>query len=118
MPPLVIASWTRVVLWGLFFLTTVFGHVGLKLAVDRDPSLLRAALSPWGLSAFAAWTASSVLWMAVLQRETLLSASSVSSLRYALTVLAAVVVLRETVTLRAALGIVLIGVGTYLTAKP
>ena len=117
MSPLLTPAGARVVLWGLFFLTTVSGHVGLKVAVDRDPSLWRAAVSPWGLSAFAAWTASSVLWMAVLQRETLLSASSVSSLRYALTVVAADVFLREAVTARAAAGVVLIAIGTYLAAK-
>ena len=117
MPPLLTSPWARFVLWALFFLTTVYGHVGLKVAVDRDPSLWRAAISPWGLSAFAAWTASSVLWMTVLQRETLLSASSVSSLRFALTVLAAVVFLREAVTVRAAAGVALIVVGTYLSAK-
>lgn len=118
MPAALTSSGARFLLWALFFLTTVYGHVGLKLAVDRHPSFLRAAVSPWGVSAFVAWTASSVLWMLVLQRETLLSASSVSSLRYALTVIAAVVFLREAVTARAAVGVVLIAVGTYLAAKP
>ncbi len=117
MPPTLTTSGARLVLWALFFLTTVYGHVGLKLAVDREPSFVRAAFSPWGLSAFAAWTASSVLWMVVLQRETLLSASSVSSLRYALTVIAAVLFLREAVTVRTAAGVALIAVGTYLAAK-
>lgn len=117
MPGSLTSAGARFALWALFFLTTVYGHVGLKVAVDRQPSFLRAALSPWGLSAFAAWTASSVLWMVVLQRETLLSASSVSSLRYVLTVVAAVVFLREAVTARAAVGVVLIAVGTYLAAK-
>ena len=118
MPNQLTTAGARFALWALFFATTVYGHVGLKIAVDRGPTFVRAAVSPWGVSAFAAWTASSVLWMVVLQRETLLSASSVSSLRYALTVMAAVVFLREAVTARAAAGVVLIAIGTYLAAKP
>lgn len=107
----------RLGVWALFFATTVYGHVGLKLAVDGRPSLLRAALSPMGISAFLAWTASSVLWMAVLQRETLVAASSIASLRYVLTVAAGALILREALTWRLATGIVLIAVGTWLVMR-
>jgi hypothetical protein len=73
------------VLWALFFLTTVYGHVALKFAVDGPGrTLARVFATMWGWSALAAWAASCLLWAAVLSRQQLLSANSVASLRYVL----------------------------------
>jgi len=103
------------VLWALFFLTTVYGHVALKFAVDGPGrSLARAFASFWGLSALAAWAASCLLWAAVLSRQELLSANSVASLRYVLICLAAWLCVGERATGTQLLGILLIAAGTWL----
>jgi drug/metabolite transporter (DMT)-like permease len=118
-------AWTseRIILWLLFFATSVYGHVALKLAVStRAPNagtgeLLRGALHPWGLSAFVAWTASGVLWMLVLSKQPLLGASSVSALRYALICGSAIVILGEKASALQLAGSALIVTGIALVAR-
>jgi drug/metabolite transporter (DMT)-like permease len=103
-------------LWMAFFACSVHGHLALKLAVDRRQGLLAAATTWWGLSAFAAWSLSGVLWMAVLAAQPLMRASSLSALRYLLVCAAAWLFLGERVAGREAIGAGLIAVGVVLVA--
>ena len=103
--------------WTLFFAATVYGHVAMKLAVDGNVGLVAAALSTWGLSAVFAWGASSLLWMRVLTKESLFSASSVSSLRYLLLIAAAAAMTRKVPTVPNLVGAALIAVGVYLVRQ-
>lgn len=103
------------VLWALFFVTTVYGHVALKFAVGGPGrSLARTFATFWGWSALAAWSASCVLWAAVLSRQELLAANSVASLRYVLICLAAWLCVGERATGTQVLGLLLIAAGTWL----
>ena len=77
------------IVWGLFFATSVFGHVALKRGAGSGGVYdFRTAssvfLSPWGLSALAAWSMSCWLWAVLLTKHSLLTANSVSTLRYVL----------------------------------
>jgi drug/metabolite transporter (DMT)-like permease len=107
-------------LWALFFLTTVYGHVALKFAVrpaagdGPGRALLQAFASLWGLSALGAWSASCLLWALVLARQELLSANNVASLRYLLIGLAAWLWVGERATGTQIVGMLLIAVGTWL----
>jgi uncharacterized membrane protein len=103
--------------WLAFFATSVYGHAALKLAVDTRKTPLDAALSPWGLSAFVAWTLSAVLWMLVLEKHSLLAASTISSLRYVLICLSAWTFWRGPVTVRDVVGVGLVTAGVYLVAR-
>lgn len=102
------------VVWVLFFATTVYGHVAMKLAVDRSSGTVAAALSAWGVSAVVAWGASSLLWMLVLAKESLFRASTISSLRYALVIAAAWAMTRKTPTASGLAGACLVAIGVYL----
>jgi drug/metabolite transporter (DMT)-like permease len=105
-------------LWALFFATTVYGH-SLKFAVSAAPGagyrrvLLAAASGSWGPSALLAWTAC-LLWAVLLSRQGLLSANSVSSLRYVLICAAAWLCAGESIRWPQAVGIALIASGTWL----
>jgi drug/metabolite transporter (DMT)-like permease len=107
-------------LWGLFFLTSVYGHVALKLAVARAGSssygsVLWASVSDfWGWSALLAWSLSCVLWGLTLSRHELMTANAISTLRYVLTGVAAWAFLSEDVGWQRAAGMLLIGIGILL----
>ena len=111
----------RAVIWALFFATSVYGHVALKLAVGRGEgdasyrqALVAAATSFWGWSAVAAWTLSCLFWVMALARQQLLTASSISALSYALLCAAACAFLGERATWPQALGVALIVAGILL----
>jgi uncharacterized membrane protein len=111
----------RVVIWALFFATSVYGHVALKLAVGRGAgdgsyrrALVAAATSFWGWSAVAAWTLSCVFWVMALARQQLLTAASISALSYALLCAAACAFLGEPVTRPQVVGVALIVAGIFL----
>ena len=106
-------------LWALFFLTSVYGHVALKLAVARASSsygsvLWASVTNFWGVSALLAWSLSCVLWGLTLSRHELMTANAISCLRYALTVVAAWAFLSEGIGWQRAAGMLLIGVGILL----
>ncbi len=108
--------------WFLFFATTVYGHVALKLATGSGASyqLRKAACamtSMWGITAVLAWMGSSFLWTLVLTKHDVIMANAISSLRFVLIPLAAVVWLGETFTARQAIGILAITVGMCLLAQ-
>ncbi|CAN5749753.1 hypothetical protein BH09MYX1_BH09MYX1_08030 [soil metagenome] len=100
--------------WAAFFATTVYGHVAMKLAVDRNSGLLAAACSRWGFSAVLAWGASSLLWMMVLSKESLFRASTISSLRYVLVIGAAWALTRKSPTSQSLVGVLFVALGVYL----
>jgi drug/metabolite transporter (DMT)-like permease len=107
-------------LWALFFLTSVYGHVALKLAVAPAAGsgygrVLRASVSDfWGWSAMLAWGLSCALWGLTLSRHELMTANAISSLRYALTCVAAWAFLSEGIGWQRAAGMLLIGIGIVL----
>jgi drug/metabolite transporter (DMT)-like permease len=105
-------------LWGLFFLTSVYGHVAVRLAVppggDARRALAAAATSFWGWSAAAAWGLSCVLWVVAVSRHALQSANAVSSLRYVLIALAAWSLFGERLGPAQWLGMLLIAGGILL----
>src|SRR5262249_6789909 len=73
-------------IWLLFFATPVYGHVALKVAVDRASGDTRQAIraavaSGWGWSACSAWCLSCLLWAAALSKCPLMQANALSSLR-------------------------------------
>jgi drug/metabolite transporter (DMT)-like permease len=114
-------SWIEsTALWSLFFLTSAYGHVALKLAVARAGcggyrAVLRATVTDvWGWSALLAWTGSCVLWGLALSRHELMTANAISSLRYVLIGLAAWAFLSEGVDWQRAGGMLLIGFGILL----
>jgi drug/metabolite transporter (DMT)-like permease len=107
-------------LWTLFFLTTVYGHVALKLAVGPAAGsdygrVLRACVTDfWGWSAVLAWGLACALWGLTLSRQELMTANAISSLRYVLTCVAAWAFLGEGVGWQRAAGMLLIGIGIVL----
>jgi|GEM_PF-6250753 len=107
----------HVLVWALFFATTVYGHVAMKLAVDKTHGLVAAGLSVWGITAVLAWSASSVLWMMVLTKDSLFRASTVSSLRYVLVLMAAAAMTRKMPTMQSLCGAALVAVGVYLASE-
>jgi uncharacterized membrane protein len=110
------------IIWTLFFFTSVYGHVALKLAVQSENSttakgLWLSAISFWGWTAWISWGASALLWMLVVAKSPLMAASSISSLRYVLICLAAYFILRETVSPKEIIGIACITLGIVLVAR-
>jgi uncharacterized membrane protein len=106
----------KLLVYAAFFATSVYGHVALKLAVDRSDGMVRAMLSGWGLSALAAWTLSALVWMKVLEGDTLFAANTISALRYAFVALAALLVFEEALDARGIVGSLLVGAGVWLVA--
>ena len=112
-------GWEAVTVWALFFATTVYGHIALKLAAGSGGSYdgrraLGALMSLRGGTAMLAWMFSGLLWALVLTRHSVLSANTISALRYVLICLAAWLVLHEKLRGLHVIGIVLIAVGIWL----
>ncbi len=101
--------------WLAFFMTTVYGHVAMKLAVDGPTQFRKLLVNPWAVSAMFAWIVSGLLWMSILSKQSLLQSNSVASLRYALIALSAVFFLGESLNPIQILGSILILIGVYLT---
>src|SRR4051812_37517867 len=110
-------SISLVLLWAGFFATSAYGHVALKLAVEAKTRLWGAAISPLGLSAYAAWGVSAVLWMALLSRHSLFAANGISAMRYALIAACAPIFLRESLDRQQIAGGVLIALGVWLVVR-
>ena len=105
--------------WGLFFASSVFGHVALKRAAGSGDSYdvsrsLGALVSPWGVAALAAWVFSAWAWTLALTKHRLIEANAVSALRMVLCVVVAWVCLGERVGLRELTGTLLVAAGIYL----
>lgn len=110
-------SLSSVLLWIGFFATSAYGHVALKLAVDGRSRLWGAAISPFGVSAYAAWGVSAVLWMTLLSKHSLFAANGISALRYALVAACAPIFLRESLDRTQLVGGVLIAIGVWLVVR-
>lgn len=115
-------AWQQMGLWTLFFLSSIYGHVALKVAADAGTGsalgkVWSGMLTPWGISAIASWSLSGFLWMMVLSGRDLHRANSISALRYVLICAAAAAFLGEKITTRDACGIALIASGLLLTGK-
>ena len=106
----------QVVVWGLFFATSVYGHVAFKVAANQEAvsvTIWKMVFSLWGLTAIVAWGISTLLWLLILSKSDLLAANSISTLRYILLTLAAVFILNESISLSQSIGTLLIMVGVY-----
>jgi uncharacterized membrane protein len=107
------------VVWGLFFATTVYGHVALKVAAGSGETYnyrqVPLALSTvWGWTAMAAWAISGLLWILVLTKSSVLAANSVASLRYVLICAAASLFLHEKLQIQQGVGMLLVAAGIWL----
>jgi uncharacterized membrane protein len=108
--------------WIAFFIASVGGHVALTLQTKAAPcptnaaDILRYAVMPWSLLCIVSWGASTVLWIALLEKHGLMRASSVSSIRYVLIAVAAWLVVKEQLNVRDAAGALLIAGGVWLVA--
>src|SRR5215207_5650908 len=96
--------------WLLYFITDVYGHVGLKLATKANNSWT-ALFSFWGISAGFAWIASALSWMFLLSKNSFLTANTISAITYIITAVAATVVFKEQLTVRNVIGIVFVFIG-------
>lgn len=103
----------QIMLWVLFFASSIYGHVAFKLVADKQ-TILQVIFSLWGMTALLAWGVSALLWIMILGENPLITASSVSALRYVLIILAAMLCLHETITIEQGAGIAFIMVGVYL----
>jgi drug/metabolite transporter (DMT)-like permease len=108
--------------WGLFFASSVFGHVALKRGAGAGTGYdFRTAttvfLTPWGISALLSWGLSCWLWAVILTRHSLFAANSVSTLRYVLICLAAFYFLKESFGFRELAGMLLITSGVWILSR-
>lgn len=111
-----------VILWGLFFASSIFGHVALKrgasTALDYNfHAGTKVFLSPWGIEALLSWAFSCWLWAVLLTRHSLFDANSVSTLRYIFICLASFIILKESFTARDVAGMAFISVGVWLISR-
>lgn len=110
-------------IWSLFFGTSVYGHVALKRASGHGAAFDYARVlslwkDPWAISALVAWTLSCLLWALLLTRYGVAEATNTSALRYALILGAAALWLSESLDWRQILGCALIAAGIWLTRNP
>ena len=111
-----------VIIWILFFATTVYGHVALKIGVgDGNVYDIRKAFQIvftfWGISTLLAWIISAVLWVILLTRHSVISANAISCLRYVLIWIAAFLFVREPMQSRHVIGAVFIVTGIWITTS-
>lgn len=109
--------------WGLFFGSSVFGHVALKRAAGISAKfeymkVLGMWKDPWAVTALASWTLSCLLWALLLTRFGVSEAAGHSSLRYVLMMILATCWLGEPLTARQVAGAIFITFGIWLSAKP
>lgn len=106
-----------VVAWVVFFASSAYGHVALKIAVDGRSRLVLGMTSPLALSAYAAWGVSSLLWAFVLSRHSLLAANGISAIRYIAVAACAALVLRESFGPKQIAGTLLVVAGVFLIGR-
>jgi drug/metabolite transporter (DMT)-like permease len=106
----------QLIAWLLYFVTDVYGHVGLKIATRENDSWM-ALFSFWGISAGLAWIVSALSWMFILSKNSFLTANTVSAITYIVTAVAAAVVFKEQLTIRNVIGVMFVFIGIYLVAS-
>jgi len=89
-------------------------HVSQSAASVKTPDPFNISTHFWGWSDLLAWSLSCVLWGLTLSRHELMTAQAISSLRYALTGVAAWAFLSEGVGWQRGAGMLLIGIGILL----
>jgi drug/metabolite transporter (DMT)-like permease len=102
--------------WALYFVTDVYGHIALKMATDA-PTFRETLFSIWGLTAVASWLISFLAWTFVLSKHPLLTANTVSAVTYILISLSAVILFREPITKENLLGVIFVFAGIYLIIR-
>lgn len=107
----------RILLWTLFFSTTCAGQILFKFASLKDStaSSLGLSFSALGLSGWALWGISGLIWIEILRADTLTAANALSSLRFFAVGLAAWLCLNEIPAPSQLIGLVVISVGVWLT---
>jgi uncharacterized membrane protein len=114
-------QYSPIILWGLFFMTDLYGHVILKMTLGREltmAEMTKRLLGSWtGWSIFLAWGLAGLLWVCVLSKNTLFQTNSISMINYILICLSAVWFLGENLHEAQWIGMGLIGLGVYLTGK-
>jgi drug/metabolite transporter (DMT)-like permease len=103
-------------IWLLYFITDIYGHIALKMASNQS-SLMAILFTPWGITAGLSWVVSGISWTLVLSKSPLLSANTISALTYVFISLAAVVFFKEQLTLSKAVGMLLVFAGVYLVNR-
>lgn len=103
-------------IWVVYVVTDVYGHVALKLA-SGNQGILNVVFSFWGISAGISWVITIAAWTFVLSKSPLLTANTTSAITYVLISLAAVVLFKEALTMEKAIGVVLVVVGVYLVNR-
>ena len=103
-------------IWVLYFLTDVYGHVALKMA-SQSANLWGVLFSFWGITAGLSWIVAGVSRTFVLSKHPLLTANTVSATTYILIALAAAVIFKETLTGQNVIGMFCVAVGIYLVTR-
>lgn len=103
-------------IWVVYFITDVYGHVALKIA-GSSTSFAGMLFSFWGITAVLAWIVSGGAWMLVLSKHPFLTANTVSASTYIFIALAAALVFKEPLTRQNLLGIAFVCIGIYLVTR-
>lgn len=102
-------------IWVAFFASSVYGHIGFKMAAESGANSLWAMLlNPWSVTAVLAWGGSAIIWMSILVRNPLVAANMTSALSHAMIVIVGVLLFKEALTLKQGMGIFCVIVGVYL----
>ena len=112
-------NWVNIVgkfgIWIVFFTSSVYGHIGFKFAAQSGAKdIWGMVFSLWGITATLAWGASAVLWVAILSKNSLIAANTTSALSHVMIAIVALLFFREVISLKQALGVVLVIAGVYL----
>jgi uncharacterized membrane protein len=110
------------VVWILFFGTSLYGHIVVKLTVTQTPGADSGAvlltmftdLRSW--SAAVAWGLSAVLWSLAVARHGLMTANAIASFRYVVICVTAWTFLSEEIRTVQAVGLALIVLGIAMAA--
>ncbi|MES2766557.1 MAG: hypothetical protein V4642_11845 [Bacteroidota bacterium] len=113
---------SALLMWGFFFVLTVYGHVAMKFATKDITAegieyFWALAKNLWAVSAVISWLAAGLIWMVILKKQPLMQAQSIGALSYVLICLSAIIFLGDTLTGGKALGMILIAAGIYFVAR-
>lgn len=105
----------NLLIWVAFFTSSVYGHIGFKLAAESGADgLWGMLLNPWSITAILAWGGSAIVWMLILSKNPLVAANMTSALSHAMIAVIGVLLFKEALTLKQGIGIFCVIVGVYL----